>query len=218
MSLINNILELKKELPSNIKLVAVSKTKSKDDILTLYNSGHYVFGENKVQELTEKYEYLPKDIEWHFIGHLQTNKVKFIAPFISLVHSIDSLKLLEELNYRAFQNNRVIDCLFEVYIAQEETKFGLNYSEICQIIENDSFNKLKNIRIIGLMGMASFSNDKNQIINEFKNLYKVFTLIKSNYFSNNEYFKELSMGMSGDFQEAIKCGATIVRIGSLIFK
>lgn len=218
MSLINNILELKKELPSNIKLVAVSKTKSKDDILTLYNSGLYVFGENKVQELTEKYEYLPKNIEWHFIGHLQTNKVKFIAPFISLVHSVDSLKLLEELNYRAFQNNRVIDCLFEVYIAQEETKFGLNYSEICQIIENDSFNKLKNIRIIGLMGMASFSNDKNQIINEFKNLYKAFTLIKTNYFSNNEYFKELSMGMSGDFQEAIKCGATIVRIGSLIFK
>ncbi len=210
--------EILEELrPKGVKLVAVSKTHSPESILAVYHSGHKIFGENKVQELVEKQQQLPQDIEWHLIGHLQTNKVKYIAPFVHLIHSIDSLKLLREVNKQAAKNNRVIDCLLQIHIAEEETKFGLDEPEALELLDSDIYKTLQNIRITGLMGMATFTEDENQVRKEFQHLKSIFNKLKVRYFQKDENFRELSMGMSGDYKIAIEEGSTIVRIGSLIF-
>ena len=201
----------------DITLIAVSKTKPIEDIKGLYDDGQRYFGENKVQELVQKYEQLPKDIKWHMIGHLQTNKVKYIAPFVSLIHSVDSFKLLEEIDKQAKKNDRIIDCLLQFHIAMEETKFGLDENEAKVILDSDDFKKLHNIRINGVMGMASYADDKELIRMEFKNLKNIFDRLKSTYFSNVDSFNELSMGMSSDFEIAIEEGSTMVRVGSLLF-
>jgi pyridoxal phosphate enzyme (YggS family) len=204
-------------LPYGAKLVAVSKTKPISAIEALYAQGQRIFGENKVQEMVEKQAALPKDIQWHLIGHLQTNKVKYIAPFVSLIHSVDSLKLLEEINKQAQKNNRVIDCLLQVYIAQEDTKFGLDKEELLDLLSHPSFKSLQNIKICGLMGMASNTDDEVVITQEFQTLNHLFNEIKAKYFIANERFTELSMGMSSDYKIALKQGATLIRIGSLLF-
>lgn len=211
------ILSLKQTLPASVQLIAISKTKPIEDIIQAYQAGQRVFGENKVQEMADKYESLPKDIKWHLIGHLQTNKVKYIAPFVSLIHAVDSLKLLKEINKEAKKNNRVIDCLLQFFIASEETKFGLSFEEATEILESKEFIEMENVRIVGLMGMASFVEDEEQIRDEFRALYNYFQVIKSHHFKFNSDFKELSMGMSGDYSIAIEEGSTMVRIGSRIF-
>lgn len=200
---------------TNTSLVAVSKTKPNEDLMELYHLGQKDFGENYVQELVDKATVLPNDIRWHFIGHLQSNKVKYIAPFVHLIHGVDSLKLLQEINKQAIKNNRVIDCLLQIHIAEEETKFGLNETELEQIIAQ--IDQLTNVRIAGLMGMASFSDDQNKIRNEFNYLNRLLTQYQSwilNHYGNKPI---LSMGMSGDYPMAIKAGSTLVRIGSLLF-
>jgi pyridoxal phosphate enzyme (YggS family) len=212
-----NILKIKQNLPDHVMLVAVSKTKSNEDIMEAYNSGHRIFGENKVQELTSKYEELPKDIRWHFIGHLQSNKVKYIAPFVSLIHAVDSLKLLKAINKEAVKNERIVDCLLQFHIAEEESKFGLNWKKAEDILTSDVYKSLSNVRIVGVMGMATFTDDKLKITDEFKRLYRFFDSLKSEYFSDSEFFKELSMGMSNDYLLALAQGSTMVRIGSTIF-
>jgi len=213
MSIKNSLLKIKSSLPENVTLVAVSKTKPVSDLIEAYNAGQRIFGENKIQEMAEKFEQMPKDIEWHMIGHVQTNKVKFMAPFVSLIHAVDSLKLLEEINKQALKNNRIIDCLLQIHIAEEETKFGLNETELNNLLDSETFKNLKNIKIKGLMGMATFTEDQNQIKKEFQHLKTIF-----NKFSiQNSKFSILSMGMSGDSQLAIECGSTMVRIGSSIF-
>jgi PLP dependent protein len=217
MTLTNRLKEVQSKIPENVTLVAVSKTKPAEMILELYNSGQRVFGENKVQELCDKFEVLPKDIEWHLIGHLQTNKVKYIAPFVSLIHAVDSLKLLQEINKEALKNNRVINCLLQFHIAQEDTKFGLNFDEAEVILQSKEFVEMHNIKVVGVMGMASFTDNKELIEDEFRTLYNYFHLIKSHYFKYNSDFKEISMGMSGDFEIAIEEGSTMVRVGSSIF-
>jgi hypothetical protein len=203
--------------PYGARLIAVSKTKPAEDILLLYNNGQRIFGENKVQELAEKYEALPKDIEWHLIGHLQTNKVKYIAPFVSLIHSVDSLKLLEEINKQAAKNNRVIDCLLQIFIADEDTKFGLSAQEASALLQSPQFAEFKNIRICGLMGMATNTTDESKIAAEFAGLKQLFTKLKSEFFAGNDSFKEISMGMSSDYQLALQNGATLIRVGSILF-
>lgn len=208
---------IKKSLPPEVTLVAVSKTKPIEDILEIYQCGQKVFGENKVQELCSKFELLPKDIEWHLIGHLQTNKVKYIAPFVALVHAVDSFKLLEEINKQAQKNNRVIKCLLQVYIAKEETKFGLDYEEVNQILNSKEFKALKHIQIVGLMGMATNTAVKNIVENEFLALAEFFKKLKQGVNSIGANFSILSMGMSGDYKIAIACGSNMVRIGSSIF-
>lgn len=208
---------LKANLPANVTLVAVSKTKPAAAILDGYEVGQRVFGENKVQELVDKYEQLPKDIEWHLIGHLQTNKVKYIAPFVALIHAVDSLKLLQEINLQAKKNDRIINCLLQFRIAQEETKFGLTFEEVEQILQAREFIEMENVRIVGLMGMASFVDDQEQIRDEFRNLYNYFHVIKSHYFKYNADFSTLSMGMSGDYIIAIEEGSTMIRVGSSLF-
>jgi hypothetical protein len=213
MSIVKNLLEIKSTLSENITLVAVSKTKPNEAILEAYQIGQRIFGENKVQELTDKYETLPKDIEWHMIGHLQTNKVKYIAPFISLIHGVDSYKLLQEINKRATQNNRVINCLLQIHIAEEETKFGFNETEVIELLGSDEFKALENVNIVGLMGMATFTEDEAQIKKEFTSLGKLFSTLKTLHSTLNI----LSMGMSGDYQLAIECGSNMVRVGSSIF-
>jgi len=218
MSITDNIKALKTEIESgNVKLVAVSKTKPIEDLMEAYQAGQRIFGENQVQELADKYELLPKDIEWHLIGHLQTNKVKYIAPFISLIHSVDSLKLLTEINKQAEKNNRVIDCLLQIYIADEETKYGLGFDEVIELLESQEFTELKNIRIVGVMGIATNSENQKQIKEEFYELKTLFEGLKIAYFKNESSFKEISMGMSSDYQLAIEQGSTLVRIGSDIF-
>jgi pyridoxal phosphate enzyme (YggS family) len=211
------ILSLKQTLPASVQLIAVSKTKPNTDLIQAYQAGQIVFGENKVQEMADKYESLPKDIQWHLIGHLQTNKVKYIAPFVSLIHAVDSLKLLKEIDKEAKKNNRVIDCLLQFFIASEETKFGLSFEEATEILESKEFIEMENVRIVGLMGMASYVDDEEQIRDEFRTLYNYFQVIKSHHFKFNPDFKELSMGMSGDYAIAIEEGSTMVRIGSSIF-
>lgn len=203
--------------PTNTKLVAVSKTKPAAQILEIYNQGHKIFGENKAQELSEKYETLPKDIEWHFIGHLQTNKVKYIAPFVSLIHGVDSFKLLSEINKQANKHNRVVDCLLQFHIAEEQTKFGLDKETATSLLNEERFKELKNIRIVGVMGMATFTKDEQQVRKEFKILHGFFKTVKNEFFPTQSSFKEVSMGMSGDYKIAIEEGSTIVRVGSLIF-
>ena len=225
MSISNNLTQIKSQLPNHVTLVAVSKTKPVADLMEAHNAGQRIFGENKIQEMTEKWEVMPKDIEWHMIGHVQTNKVKYMAPYVSLIHGVDSLKLLQEINKQAAKNNRVIDCLLQVFIAEEESKFGLDEQELDEILEkvhNDKEN-YKNIRIVGLMGMATFTENQNQIEKEFKHLKTIFDTITSRTDAINHVSREnidikiLSMGMSGDYQLAISCGSTMVRIGSSIF-
>jgi PLP dependent protein len=213
MSIKQNLLKIKSTLPSTVTLVAVSKTKPLSDLMEAYDAGQRIFGENKIQEMAEKWEAMPKDIEWHMIGHVQTNKVKYMAPFVSLIHGVDSLKLLEEINKQAQKNNRIIDCLLQVYIAEEETKFGLDEKELNKILTSTSFQKMKNIRIVGLMGMATFTDNQNQIKKELTHLKSIF----DQFTIHNSQYTILSMGMSGDYQLAIECGSTMVRIGSSIF-
>jgi len=205
------------ELPKSVTLVAVSKTKPENLILEAYNIGQKIFGENKVQDLVQKYEHLPKDIQWHFIGHLQTNKVKFIVPFVSLIHAVDSLKLLKEINKEALKINRTVNCLLQIYIAKEETKFGLDEKEVFQLLESSDFKALKNINISGLMGMATYTNNLSQTASEFDSLKKLHLKLKNTFFATDNSFNEISMGMSGDYKIAIANGSTMVRIGSSIF-
>ncbi len=200
-----------------VSLIAVSKTKPVEDIQAMYELGQRHFGENKVQELTDKYEQLPKDIHWHAIGHLQTNKVKYIASFVHLIHAVDSLKLLKEISKRAKQSDRVVDCLLQLHIAEEDTKFGLDETELHQLLESDSYAAFQNIRIRGLMGMATFTYNKDQVKREFAGLKKLFDQTKAKYFADEDSFDTLSMGMSGDFELAIEEGSNMVRIGSLLF-
>lgn len=211
------IKEIQSSLPENVTLVAVSKTKPVEDIQQAYIAGQRIFGENKVQEMTSKYEVLPKDIQWHLIGHLQTNKVKYIAPYVSLIHSIDSVKLLREVNKEAKKNNRIISCLLQFHIAEEETKFGFSFDEAKELIESEAFLNFQNIQIVGIMGMASFTENEQQIRNEFQTLHDYFQVLKSHYFKFNPDFKEISMGMSGDYKIAIEHGSTMIRVGSTIF-
>jgi pyridoxal phosphate enzyme (YggS family) len=217
MSIKENLLAIKDQLPQHVKLIAVSKTHTVENIREAYDAGHRIFGENRVQELTDKQPQLPTDIEWHFIGHLQTNKVKYIAPFVSYIHSIDSIKLLAEVNKEAEKNNRIINCLFEMYIAKEESKFGLDLYDVHTILDSSKFQEMQNIRICGLMGMATFTDDTDIVRKEFENLKSDFLQIKKKYFADQPYFKEISMGMSGDYKLAIEEGSTMVRIGTAIF-
>jgi pyridoxal phosphate enzyme (YggS family) len=216
MSIKDNLLQIKSSLPEHVTLVAVSKTKPISDLMEAYNAGQRIFGENKIQEMTEKWEQMPKDIQWHMIGHIQTNKVKFMAPYVSLIHGVDSLKLLEEINKQALKNNRIINCLLQIHIAEEETKFGLNEDELKDLLASESFINLKNIKIVGLMGMATFTENQNQIKKEFEQLKSIFDTKKSFSIVNSQ-LSILSMGMSGDYKLAIECGSTMVRIGSSIF-
>lgn len=203
--------------PFNSKLVAVSKTKPNEDLLEAYKAGNRIFGENKVQELAKKAESLPKDIEWHMIGHLQRNKVKYIAPFVYLIHAVDSIKLLKEINKQAAKNNRVINCLLQVHIAKEESKFGFDANELLQVVQDSELSSLGHINIIGLMGMATNTLNQKQIQLEFRGLSTLFNDLKKTDLPNNVLMKELSMGMSGDYKLALKEGSTMVRIGSSIF-
>ena len=216
MSIKNNLLQIQSTIPSDVTLVAVSKTKPVPDLMEAYDAGQRIFGENKIQEMTEKWEQMPKDIQWHMIGHVQTNKVKFMAEYVSLIHGVDSLKLLEEINKQAQKHNRVIDCLLQMYIAEEESKFGLDEKELDEILKQVQHESLQNIRIVGLMGMATFTDNQNQIKKEFQNLKILFNKYQS-LKTENCQLNTISMGMSGDYQLAIECGSTMVRIGSSIF-
>lgn len=213
MSVQNNLLEIKAHLPEHVTLVAVSKTKPVADLMEAYAAGQRIFGENKIQEMVEKFEQMPKDVQWHMIGHVQTNKVKYMAPFVSLIHGVDSLKLLEEINKQALKNNRIIDCLLQVHIAEEETKFGLDAAELNEILQLLQHNHFTNVRIIGLMGMATFTENQDQIKKEFLHLKAIF----DDFSKHDARCSVLSMGMSGDYPLAIECGSTMVRIGSSIF-
>ncbi|MBN1186081.1 MAG: YggS family pyridoxal phosphate-dependent enzyme [Bacteroidales bacterium] len=217
MSITSNYRQILKNIPNNITLVAVSKTKPVEEIKELYDAGHKIFGENKVQELIQKYNSLPKDIEWHMVGHLQRNKVKYIAPFVHMIHGVDSFKLLTEIDKQAEKNNRKQKCLLQVHIAQEETKFGFSHDELTEALTSGEINTLKHVEICGLMGMASFTENTEQIRAEFRFLSNYFHTLKEKYFKNSITFKELSMGMSDDYAIAIEEGSTMVRIGSSIF-
>ncbi|SDM58547.1 hypothetical protein SAMN05421813_11649 [Daejeonella rubra] len=218
MSIAANISAIKKEIGnSNVKLIAVSKTKPIESITEAYEAGQRLFGENMVQELVEKYEKLPKDIEWHLIGHLQTNKVKYIAPFISMIHSVDSLKLLQEINKQALKNNRVIDCLLQLEIADEETKFGMDLAEAIELLRSDEFQELKNVRICGVMGIATLTDNPKMTAEEFYELSTFYKGLKDTFFRKDPAFKEISMGMSSDYLLAIEKGSTMIRLGSTIF-
>ncbi|UOX33570.1 YggS family pyridoxal phosphate-dependent enzyme [Flavobacterium sediminilitoris] len=217
MSIAINLNDIKSSLPEQVTLVAVSKTKPISDLKEAYEAGQRIFGENKIQEMTDKYEEMPKDIEWHMIGHVQTNKVKYMAPYVSLIHGVDSFKLLKEINKQALKNNRIIDCLLQIHIAEEETKFGLDKKELEEILSSEEFKNFKNIKIVGLMGMATFTENQNQIKKEFLHLKSIFNTLQNQFETSNLKLKILSMGMSGDYQLAISCGSTMVRIGSSIF-
>ena len=216
MTITDNLLQLKSQLPEHVTLVAVSKTKPIQAIEEAYRAGQRIFGENKIQEMTDKWEQLPKDIQWHMIGHVQTNKVKYMAPYVALIHGVDSLKLLEEINKQAAKNNRVIACLLQVHIAEEATKFGFNAAELEALLHSETFKRLNHIQVTGLMGMATFTDNTTQIRNEFVSLKKLFNHYQSINTSNCQ-LNILSMGMSGDYEIAIECGSTLVRIGSSIF-
>ncbi|MDO1500262.1 YggS family pyridoxal phosphate-dependent enzyme [Winogradskyella maritima] len=213
MSIAKNIKRFQSELPENVTLVAVSKTKPIDDLMEAYDAGQRIFGENKIQEMTEKWNAMPKDIQWHMIGHVQRNKVKYMAEFVNLVHGVDSFKLLKEIDKQAKKHSRVIDCLLQIKIAEEESKFGLSKADASDILTSDSFQNLKHIRVTGLMGMATFTDDMAQVEREFKSLQTYFNTLKTNH----PHLEILSMGMSGDYKLAIDCGSTMVRIGSTIF-
>ena len=216
MAIAQNLLSILASIKESVTLVAVSKTKPIADLMQAYEAGQRIFGENKIQEMAEKWEQMPKDIQWHMIGHVQTNKVKFIAPFVSLIHGVDSFKLLQEINKQALKHNRVIDCLLQIYIAKEDTKFGLDQAELDEILTSNDFQLLKNIRVVGLMGMATFTENNDQIKSEFTYLKSIFDKTKKQKTENCQ-LEIISMGMSGDYQLAIECGSTMVRIGSSIF-
>ena len=213
----NKLQKLYGELPKEVTLVAVSKTKPISDLQDAYDAGQRVFGENKVQEMCAKWEQLPEEIKWHFIGHLQRNKVKYLAPFVNLIHGVESFRLLKEINKQAKKYNRVIDVLLQFFIANEETKFGLSFEEAEAILSDENFKELQNVRICGVMGMASFSNNQEQIREEFKTLKSTFDKLKSTFFDNEKSFNVISMGMSGDYKIAIEEGSTMIRVGSSIF-
>lgn len=217
MSIQSQITFFRNELPKDVTLVAVSKTKPISTLEEAYQAGQRVFGENKVQEMVDKWEALPKDIQWHMIGHLQSNKVKYIAPFVSLIHSVDSFKLLQEINKQGAKFNRVIPCLLQFHIAQEETKFGLSFQEAEELLQSNEFVEMEHVSVVGLMGMASFVDDEEQVRDEFRNLHNYFQILKSNYFKYNPDFSVVSMGMSGDYHLAIEEGSTMIRIGSTLF-
>lgn len=218
MSIAANITAIKEQLKNTgVKLIAVSKTKPVESIAEAYAGGQRIFGENTVQELVEKYEKLPKDIEWHLIGHLQTNKVKYIAPFISMIHSVDSLKLIQEINKQALKQNRVIDCLLQIYIADEDTKFGMDFAEAIDLLRSEEFNQLKNVKIRGVMGIATLTDNTRMIKDEFYELKTFYTGLKETFFRKDPDFTEISMGMSGDYKLAIEQGSTMIRLGSTLF-
>jgi len=217
MSIAENIDQIKSKLPASVQLVAVSKTKPSEFLREAYNQGQRAFGENKVQEMVGKYEELPKDIQWHFIGHLQTNKVKYIAPFVHLIHGVDSFKLLKSIDAEAKKIDRVIPCLLQFHIAEEDTKFGFSTDEALEMLNSEEFKSLKHVNISGVMGMATFTNDDNQVRKEFAFLKTILAKLKSEYFAEAPDFKEISMGMSGDYRIAVEEGSTMVRIGSTIF-
>ncbi|MFP4365542.1 MAG: YggS family pyridoxal phosphate-dependent enzyme [bacterium] len=217
MDIARNFKNVLEDLPRGVKIVAVSKTRSPAEIMHLYSTGHRIMGENKVQEMVDKKDDLPDDIQWHMIGHLQSNKVKYIAPFVSMIHSADSLKILKIINKEAKKNNRIIDCLLQVHIAREESKFGFSEEEVLDLLGNISPGDLPGVRIRGLMGMATLTVDSELIRSEFRNLSNLFKRIKESVFAATDQFDELSMGMSNDYKIAMEEGSTIVRIGSLIF-
>lgn len=208
---------IKAELPKQVRLVAVSKYHPVEMIQEAYDAGQRLFGENHVQEMTQKYALLPKDIEWHFIGHLQTNKVKYIAPFVSLIHSVDSLKLLKEINKQAEKAQRIIPCLLQIHIAKEETKFGFSFDECREMLQQGEWKNLKNVQLCGVMGMGTFTDNVDQVRSEFHSLKDFFDEIKENVFSDNPSFREISMGMTDDYPIAIEEGSTLIRIGTKIF-
>ena len=209
--------KIKATVPEGVTLVAVSKTKPISDIQEAYDAGHRVFGENYPQEMRDKHEALPKDIQWHFIGHLQTNKIKYIIPYVTLIHSIDTANLLEAVNKEAKKHERVVDCLLQFHIALEETKFGLDLDEARELLDSEAFKQMENIRICGVMGMGTFTDDKEEVRKEFKHLKNIFETLKREYFADQPQFKEISMGMSEDYPIAIEEGATLIRLGSKIF-
>jgi len=217
MGIAENLAKIKSKIPEHVKLVVVTKKQDVQNVLKAFKCGHRFFAENKAQEIIAKQPLLPKEIEWHFIGHLQTNKVKYIVPFVKLIHSVESLKLLKEINKEALKNNRVVDCLLQFYIAQEETKYGLSLEESEAILNTEDYKLMQNIRICGVMGMASFTDDVKQVKKEFASLKTIFDTLKTKYFSENDAFKELSMGMSDDYPIAVEQGSTILRVGSAVF-
>lgn len=217
MNIKENLENIRKDIPQGVTLVAVSKTKPESDLMEAYNAGQRIFGENKAQEMRLKHQDLPKDIQWHFIGHLQENKIKYIIDYVTLIHSIDSLKLLVEVNKKAQKIDRRVDCLFEMDISHEQSKFGISLQEACEILESSEFKQLSHVRICGIMGIGSITEDINQTRKEFRELKQMFNSLKAKYFFNEDYFKQISMGMTGDYKVAIEEGATIVRIGSKIF-
>lgn len=208
---------IRKLSESNVTLVAVSKTHPPERIMDIYRQGQRIFGENRPQEMLEKHAALPADIEWHLIGHLQTNKVKYIAPFVRLIHSVDSLRLLQEIDRQAARAGRVIDCLLQFHIAEEDTKFGLDEAEARELLSGETYQQLRNIRLCGVMGMATFTDNETQVRSEFRHLKRIFDTLKKDFFAKTPHFREISMGMSGDWRIAAEEGSTIVRIGSLIF-
>ena len=212
-----NLKEVRETIPTSVTLVCVSKTKPNEYIMEAYESGERVFGENKAQELRQKHETLPKDIQWHFIGHLQENKIKYIIDYVTLIHSVDSLKLLIEINKQALKHSRIVDCLLEIDISHEESKFGLSREEATKLLEDSEYKQLKNIRLCGVMGVGSITTDRDQTRKEFRELKELFTFLKTTYFPTADYFKQVSMGMTHDYDIALEEGATIVRIGSKIF-
>ncbi len=218
MSIAANISAIKDELKNNgVKLIAVSKTKPIESITEAYDAGQRIFGENMVQELVEKAESLPGDIEWHLIGHLQTNKVKYIAPFVKMIHSVDSLKLMQEINKQALKHNRIIDCLLQIYIADEDTKYGMDFAETVELLRSEEFKQLKNVKVRGVMGIATLTDNPRMIRDEFYELKTFHTGLKDTFFRKDPDFDEISMGMSGDYKIAVEQGSTMIRLGSTIF-
>lgn len=212
-----NLRKVKESIPKDVTLVAVSKTKPNEDLMEAYEAGQRILGENRVQELVDKAEALPKDIEWHMIGHLQRNKVKYIAPFVNLIHGVDSVRLLKEINKQGKKNKRIIDVLLQFHIATEETKFGFDFEEAKELLESSEFPELQHINIRGVMGMATFTEDKEKVRDEFRTLNNYFLVLKSHFFKFNDNFQVISMGMSNDYQIAIEEGSNMIRIGSSIF-
>jgi pyridoxal phosphate enzyme (YggS family) len=217
MSIKDNLIQILNTIPEGVKLIVVSKTRTNEELMEVYNAGLRSFGENKVQELLLKQQELPKDIEWHLIGHLQTNKVKAVIPFVSLIHSADSLKLLKVLDRESRLAGKIVNCLLQVHIAKEETKFGFSVDELLRDLNSEEYKSISNVKIKGLMGMATFTDNQNQVREEFKSLRTIFDQLKTGFFKENQEFKELSMGMSDDYPIAIEEGSTLVRIGSKIF-
>ncbi len=217
MTISENLKKFNKELPDNVTLVAVSKTKPTSDLMEAYNAGQRVFGENKIQEMEAKWQEMPKDIEWHMIGHVQRNKVKYMAPFVSLIHAVDSLKLLKEINKEAEKNERTINCLLQIKIAEEDSKFGMEEADALKIFSSEEFKRLQNVKIVGLMGMATFTDDEKQISEEFQKLKKIYDQFRIQSRNFGTELRILSMGMSGDYKVAIENGSNMVRVGSAIF-